>query len=158
MRKTTFDSTELDKSAAPADGWLDLDKIAKVAVTSEDLSRPIESAFGFGGPSGWRAGEQGEQYIRLIFDRPQRIKRIRLRFVETETARTQEFSLRWQPEGNPRTREIVRQQWNFNLAGSTTEIEDYKVDLDNVGILELTVNPDVSQGEALATLSELRIA
>jgi hypothetical protein len=157
MRKTTFDSTESDKSAR-ADGWLDLDKIAKVAVTSEDLSRPIESAFGFGGSSGWRAGGKGEQTIRLIFDRPQRIKRIWLRFVEAETVRTQEFSLRWRPQKDGPAREIVRQQWNFDPTGSTTEIEDYKVDLTNVGILELTINPDVSEGEGLATLADLRIA
>jgi hypothetical protein len=77
--------------------------------------------------------------------------------VETEAARTQEFSLRWRPEKDGRTREIVRQQWNFSPTGSTTEMEDYKVDLANVGILELIINPDVSQGEALATLAEWRI-
>jgi len=158
MRKTTFDSIEFDKSAPVDERWLDLDKIAKVAVTSEDLSRPIESAFGVDGPSGWRAGGKGEQTIRLIFDRPQRIKRIWLRFVETETMRTQEFSLRWRPQKEGPAREIVRQQWNFNPTGSTTEIEDYKVDLTNVVILELKINPDISQGEGLATLAELRVA
>src|SRR5215469_12196093 len=156
MRKTKFDSTGLDKSAK-AEGWLDLDKIAQVAVTSEDPANPIESAFAFGDSSGWRAGGKGEQTIRLMFDPPQRIKRIRLKFVETEAARTQEFSLRWRPEKDGRTREIVRQQWNFSPTGSTTEMEDYKVDLVNVGLLELTINPDVGQGEAIATLAEWRI-
>ena len=158
MRKTRFDSTKLDKSARADSGWLDLDKIAQVAVTSEDPDSPIESAFAFGETSGWRAGGKGEQTIRLIFNPPQRIKRIWLRFVDTEAARSQEFSLRWRPEKDGATREIVRQQWNFNPTGSTTEIEDYKVDLLNVGILELTINPDVSQGQALATLAEWRIA
>ena len=158
MRKTRIDSTKLDKSARAHEGWLDLDKIAEVAVTSEDPERPIESALAFGASSGWRAGEKGEQTIQLIFDPPRRIKRTWLRFDETETPRTQEFSLRWRPQKDGPTREIVRQQWNFNPTGSTTEIEDYKVDLTNVGILELTINPDVSEGEGLATLAEWRIA
>ena len=158
MRKTKFDSTRLDKSAWADFGWLDLGKIAQVAVTSEDPDRPVESAFDFGVSPGWRAGGKGEQTIRLIFDRPQRIKRIWLRFVETETTRTQEFSLRWRPQKDGPAREIVRQQWNFNPTGSTTETEDYKVDLTNVGILELTINPDVSEGEGLATLAEFRVA
>jgi hypothetical protein len=157
MRKTTFESSKFDRPARP-DGWLDLDKIAQVAVTSEDPSRPVESAFDFGESSGWQAGGKGEQTIRLIFDRPQRLKRIWLRFEETETERMQQISLRWRPEKEGPAREIVRQQWNFSPSGSTTEIEDYKVDLSNVGILELTINPDVSQGEALATLAEFRIA
>lgn len=156
MRKTTFDSGKSGTSRAP-EGWLDLDKIAQVAVTSEDPDYPIESAFDFGESSGWRAGGKGEQTIRLIFDPPQRIKRIWLRFVETEAERTQEFSLRWRPEKDASEREIVRQRWNFSPTGSNTEIEDYKVDLVNVGILELKINPDVSQGGAIAKLAEWRI-
>jgi outer membrane receptor protein involved in Fe transport len=38
-------------------------------------------------------------------------------------------------------KEIVRQQWNFSPAGSTTEIEDYAVDLDGVSVLELAIQP-----------------
>jgi hypothetical protein len=52
----------------------------------------------------------------------------------------------------------VRQQWNFSPGGSTTEIEDYRVEVDRVAILELLINPDVSKGEAVATLTEWRIA
>src|SRR5215471_7678474 len=55
-----------------------------------------------------RAGGGGEQTIRLIFEPPQRIQRIWLRFVETETERTQEFTLRWRPETDGQAREIVR--------------------------------------------------
>ena len=157
MRKTTFDSGKSGTSPRVPEGWLDLDKIAQVAVTSEDPDYPIESAFAFGESPGWRAGGKGEQTIRLIFDPPQRIKRIWLRFVETEAERTQEFSLRWRPEKDASEREIVRQRWNFSPTGSNTEIEDYKVDLVNVGILELKINPDVSQGGAIAKLAEWRI-
>jgi outer membrane receptor protein involved in Fe transport len=38
-------------------------------------------------------------------------------------------------------KKIVRQQWNFSPAGSTTEIEDYAVDLDGVSVLELAIQP-----------------
>ena len=68
MRKVSFDYV----SDPPApEGWLDLDQIAHVAVTSEDPQFPIESAF-IPGASGWRAGGRGEQTIRLTFDPPQR--------------------------------------------------------------------------------------
>jgi hypothetical protein len=150
-----FDS---DQKYAGNGVWLDLKQVARVAVTSEDPNYPIESAFSSGTPSGWRAGGRGEQGIRLIFDPPQRIQRIWLRFVETESERTQEFSLRWRPESDNWSREIVRQQWNFSPQGATTEIEDYKVELDEVASLELTINPDVSKRDAVATLAEWRLA
>jgi hypothetical protein len=55
------------------------------------------------------------------------------------------------------TREIVRQQWTFSPGGSTHETEDYRVDLW-VTVLELTISPHISGGEARASLAELRIA
>jgi hypothetical protein len=156
MRKNRLDSSS-DK-LKPAAAWLDLDKVAAVAVTSEDPECPIESALTPGDSSGWRAGSGGEQTIRLIFDLPQRIQRIWLRFVENQTERTQEFSLQWRHDKNSVSREIVRQQWNFNPQGATTEIEDYHVNLDKVGILELRINPDISRGDSVATLAEWRVA
>lgn len=69
-----------------------------VEFTSEDKDYPVESAF-VSGALGWRAALPGSQTIRLLFDRPQRLKHISLVFEETETARTQEFVLRWSPEG-----------------------------------------------------------
>ena|SRR5215831_4960162 len=89
--------------------------------------------------------------------KPRRISRIRLRFSEKSAARTQDFELRWAPDQSEPFREIVRQQWNFSTQGSTMELEDYHMDLNAVGVLELTVNPDVASG-ALASLDELRIA
>jgi hypothetical protein len=154
MRKVSFDST----SDVPAtEGWLGLEQIAQVEVTSEDPHYSIESAF-TASSSGWRAGGGGEQTIRLVFDAPQRIHRIRLRFVETQVERTQEFSLQWRTDRHDRAREIVRQQWNFSPQGATTEIEDYSVDLGSVGILELSINPDVSHRDSVATLAEWRVA
>jgi len=158
LPKIGFQSTTLDQSPAGDEVWLDLDKIAQVAVTSEDSNCPVESAFLAGASSGWRAGGKGEQTIRLIFDPPQRIRRIWLRFVETKTERTQEFSLRWRRKKDGLEREIVRQQWNFSPVGSTTEVEDYQVELDGVSSLELIVNPDIRQRDTIATLAEWRIA
>src|SRR5664279_3337448 len=76
-------------------GWLDLQDIATVEVTSEDPGFPIESAFNFECGLGWRAAEPGEQQVRIIFDHPTPIRRIQLHFVETTVERTQEFTLRW---------------------------------------------------------------
>jgi hypothetical protein len=152
MRKSQFNSSLRDSPA-----WMDLEQIAQVAVTSEDPTHPIECVFRGESP-GWRAGGKGEQTIRLIFDTPQRLTRVWLRFVETEIERTQEFLLRWWPEKDGPAREIVRQQFNFSPQGATTEAEDYHVDVDGVRILELTINPEIGRGTAIATLAEWRTA
>ena len=63
-------------------GWLDLEQIATVEVTSEDPNFPIESAFGSDDGPGWRASQGGEQLIRVIFDQPVSVRRMELRFDE----------------------------------------------------------------------------
>ncbi len=78
-------------------GWLDVERAAVVEVTSEDKDYPVEAAFGSGDALGWRAAVPGSQTIRLVFDQPQRIGCISLVFEGNETARTQEFVLRWSP-------------------------------------------------------------
>src|SRR5581483_11865541 len=121
--------------------WLDAARIASVELTSEDSAFPIEPAFR-NEPPGWRAGAPGQQRIRLIFDEPQDVRRIRLRFIEHETERTQEFTLLC--ESNGATREILRQQWNFSPGGSNVEAEDYRFDLHEVTALELVIQPDIT--------------
>src|ERR1700686_915329 len=130
--------------SAPAinEGWLDLDGAAVVEVTSEAKEYPVESALVSGETEGWRAADSGTQTIRLIFDVPQRIRRIWLVFEETEAGRTQEFVLRWFSDGGHSCREIVRQQWNFSPPETTREIEDYKVELSDVTVLEIVILPD----------------
>jgi uncharacterized protein (DUF736 family) len=147
--------TQLSGESDP--DWLDLEHIATVEVTSEDPSFPVESAFGSEDGPGWRASQAGEQQIRIIFDEPVLLHRIQLRFDEVECDRTQEFSLRWWPAAGGPTIEIVRQQWNFSPTGSTTEIEDYVVDLNAVSLLELAIRPDLSRRDAVATLSSWRL-
>jgi hypothetical protein len=78
-------------------------------------------------------------------------------FLETESERAQEFVLRWSPDSGRSFREIVRQQWNFSPPQTTSEVEDYRVGLDNLTILELVIVPDRSGGEARASLEQLRL-
>ena len=138
-------------------GWLDLEQIATVEVTSEDASFPIESVFGSTGGPGWRASRPGEQQIRILFDQPVTLHRTQLRFDEANCERTQEFVLRWSSAIGGAPTEIVRQQWNFSPAGSTTEIENYILDLDGVSLLELVIDPDLRGREEVATLSSWRL-
>ena|SRR5882724_11115006 len=138
------------------EGWLNLDSTALVEVTSEQKDYPVESALVPSETQGWRAAELGIQTIRLVFDQPQRVTRIRLVFEETETERTQEFVMRWSLDGQS-FREIVRQQWNFSPPETTCEIEDYKVDISDVTVLELVIVPDKSRGTARASLKSLRL-
>ena len=153
MRKRIVE-TYLAKPRGESDqGWLDLEQIATVEVTSEDPRFPIESALGPKRGPGWRASQKGEQQIRIIFDEPMSLHHIQLRFHEAECERTQEFTLRWSPAADGPAIEIVRQQWNFSPTGSTTEVEDYAIDLNAVSVLELAIQPDLGRAEAVATLA-----
>ncbi len=145
-------------SSVVAPWWLDVERHAEVELTSEDAAAPIESALtALGGP-GWRAAEAGPQTIRLRFDEPQRVERIRLVFDERDVARTQELVLQWSADGGRTYREIVRQQYTFTPPGTTREVEDYTVELEGVTALELRIVPDISGGTAHASLSEWTLA
>jgi hypothetical protein len=132
--------------------------LAQVEITSEDADYPIESALISDIGSGWRAAQPGKQTIRLLFDEPLRLKRIHLVFSEGELERTQEFVLRWSPDGGQSYREILRQQYNFSPPDAAREVEDYDLDLDGVTALELKIVPDISGGGARASLAQLRVA
>ena len=138
-------------------GWLDLEAVARVEVTSEDAAHPIESALLTIGATGWRAQSPGEQTIRLLFEAPQRLRRIRLLFREDKEARTQEFILRWSPRADASSRDVVRQQYHFSPSGATEEFEEYRVELEDVAALELTIIPNLSGG-SYASLAQLRLA
>ena len=147
------------QNIVPVDqGWLDLQSLAQVELTSEDAANPIEAALVPGAGLGWRAAQAGEQTICLLFDELQRVRRIQLLFQEDQQARTQEFVLRWSPDGGQSYREILRQQYNFSPPGVTREFEDYAVDLAGVTALELRIVPDISGGDARASVAQLRIA
>ena len=157
MRKSQI--TQIPQSAQPRDqAWVDVDRIASVEVTSEESDYPVESALLLEGKRGWRAANPGTQTIRLIFDEPQKLRRILLVFEDSENSRTQEFVLRWSPDIESSFREILRQQWNFSPADSVRETEDYAVELSEVKVLELVIVPDKSGGEVRASLVSLRLA
>jgi hypothetical protein len=157
MRKRFIDEARPDVSI-PEHSWLHVEDLAEVELTSEEALHPIESALLDKGDSGWRAGIAGSQTIRLRFENPQRIRLIHLKFVEPAAERTQEYVLRWSPDNGGSFREIVRQQWNFNPSGTTEETEDHQVDLSNVTVLELVINPDIGNRKAIASLAQWWIA
>jgi hypothetical protein len=157
MRKRIIASREQATDFAE-DDWLDLERIAEVEVTSEDTAHPIEAALLPGHGSSWRASAPGKQTIRLLFANPQPLRRIRLSYTESAIPRTQEYVLRWSADGGRSYREIVRQQWNFNPEGATSETEDHRVNLSAVTALELSIIPDIGGGDAFASLAQLRLA
>lgn len=147
------------QSAASNDEtWIDLDRAARVQITSEAEGFPIESALMPGEGSGWQAAESGPQTLRLHFDEPQKITRVRLTFDSCGQTRTQEFAVRWSSDGGASYHDVVRQQFNFSPPATTLEEENYRVDLLGVTDLELTIMPDVSGGSACASLKELRLS
>jgi hypothetical protein len=143
---------------SPNQDWLNVEGLAEVEVTSEDAAHPIESALLPDRASGWRAAGPGKQTIRLFFNHPQRLRRIWMNFVEPAAERTQEYVVRWSPDSGQSFQEIVRQQWNFSPQGTTNETEDHHVDLQAVTVLELSIIPDISGGNAFASLAQLRLA
>lgn len=157
MRKRIVPAGE-GEATSPAEGWLDLEQVAEVEITSEDPGFPVEGALIPGSEVGWRAAGPGEQRIRLLFPEPQRLTRIVLEFVEPARERTQEFVLRCSAVGEDSLRDVVRQQWNFSPQGSNRQVEDVTVDLADVAVLELVIVPDISGGDARASLESLRLA
>ena len=159
MRKSIVSPTAVATTPI-SEVWRDLERIARVEISSEDEQFPIEHAVGRKETTGWRAAEPGPQLIRLQFDEPQNIKRLRLRFVERAAERTQEFAV-FAGTGS-QLKEVVRQQWTFSPYGSTEETEDYTVNLSGITTLELRIDPDRShdpkQSREHASLQSLRLA
>jgi hypothetical protein len=157
MRKSQIAVSLAKEALSKHENWLDTDRCASVAVSSEQSGYPIEAALA-GQEPGWRAATAGSQIIRLIFDNPQTLRRLQLIFEDLENTRTQEFVLRWSLGAEHSFREIVRQQWNFSPRGSVRETEDYRVQLSEVTLLELIIVPNMSDGDAQASLRSFRIA
>lgn len=139
-------------------GWLDLEPIAQVELTSEERGYPIETALRAQAGPGWRAETPGPQSIRLIFDRPLALRRIRLVFEEPSLQRTQEFTLRWAPAGGRPEQEILRQQYTFSPPDTAREVEEYQVDLADAAALVLQIIPEIGGGPARASLASLQLA
>src|SRR6266581_3664645 len=130
-----------------SDLWRDLERIARVEISSEDERFPIEHALGKKETTGWRAAGTGPQLIRL-------------HFVDRAAERSQEFAV--YAGAGSELKEVVRQQWTFSPYGSTEEIEDYTVNLSGITTLELRIDPDRSHdpkaSQAYASLQSLKLA
>jgi hypothetical protein len=157
MRKSVVSRPTAPGSSPSSGQWLDLAQIASVEISSEDAQHPFENALQGGPGGGWRAADPGPQVIRLNFDQPQSIRRIRLEFREDRVQRSQEFAVFATSATSPR-REVVRQQWAFSPGGSAIEVEDYSVDLAAVSILELEIDPGRHDKQAIASLNSIAIA
>ena len=79
-------------------------------------------------------------------------------FEEKKTSRTQELLFRWSTDREGRLREIVRQQWNSSSPDTTTEVEEYRVELSDVSVHELTITPDLAGGMARTSLNSLAVS
>jgi hypothetical protein len=157
MRKT-IQKPSAEAPPSPGPAWFSLEGLAEVEITSEAAGHPIEAALVPPAERGWRAAEPGEQTIRLLFDEPHMVRHIHLEFQETERRRTQEFVLRWSTDRGRTYREIVRQQYNFAPPVTTSEIEDYQVELERLSVLELRIRPEVGGEVAVASLKRLLLA
>jgi hypothetical protein len=147
----------IEQRPAGSEGWLDLDRLARVEITSEDATHPIDFALTDGG-DGWQAAETGEQVLRVLFDEPHDLRLIELTFDERRTARTQEFLLRWSSDGGRSYQEIVRQQFTFSPPVTTSETERFTVNLRGVTAVELKIVPAIDHGPVHASLRSLRMA
>jgi hypothetical protein len=159
MRKSIVSPSAV--AATPiSDLWRDLERIARVEITSEDEQFPIEHALGKKETTGWRAAGTGPQLIRLHFDEPLNIKRLRFHFVDKAAERSQEFAV-FAGAGHE-LKEVVRQQWSFSPNGSTEEIEDFTVNLSGITTMEIRIDPDRShdpkQSQNYASLQSLKLA
>lgn len=155
MRKKIVDQ-ELINTNTNDGKWLDVQRLARVEITSEDAAYPIENIFEMGENAGWRASKAGRQTIRIMFDEPQRINNILVHFEEKQQSRTQEFALCWTSGNGTPYREIVRQQFTFSPDSTTREQERYTVNLEGVKTVELTIYPSISGDVAYASLATLR--
>jgi hypothetical protein len=159
MRKSIVSPSAVQQTPI-SDLWRDLERIARVEISSEDEQFPIEHALGKKVSTGWRAATTGPQLIRLHFDEPLSIKRLQLHFVDKAAERSQEFAV--YAGSGAELKEVVRQQWSFSPHSSTEEIEDYTVNLSGITTLELRIDPDRShdpkQSQHYASLLSLKLA
>jgi hypothetical protein len=145
----------IGKTEEPEEGWRDLSQCAAFEVTSEEPASPLENAL-TPDRKKWIAATPGEQTIRVTFDEPQNISKVSLLFEESAKARSQEFVLSWQRDGQPEWQEVVRQQFNFSPPGTTIESENFNLSLQRARGLQLLIIPERSGG-GYASLSQLRI-
>lgn len=52
----------------------------------------------------------------------------------------------------------MRRQWNFSPPNTIGEVEEYRVELSDVTVLELVIVPDINREAACASLKSLRVS
>ena len=159
MRKKVADQVggggiQVDEQA----GWLDLEQMAQVEVSSEAPGHPVENALvpSKGSKGFWQAGSPGESVLTVRFDTPLAVTRVLLHFVEPQHERAQQWALAAVLADGTR-RELLRQGWNFSPGGSTEQREEYALDLKQVSALTLSIDPDPGRNRYPATLSAFRV-
>jgi len=155
MRRSPIPEVRTSPDDLVRDPWLNLEMLATAEISSEDPRHPIEHALE-GREEGWRSLLPGPQVIRIRFDDPQMISRVHLHFHEAEHERSQEFAL-FATTKEAARKEIVRQQWAFSPNGATSEIENYKFELQDVTTLELSIDPGRHDKQAVATVKVLKV-
>lgn len=156
MRKAAIPGFGTDHGLTISGAWLNLEELTTAELSSEDPIHPFEQALRMDTVEGWKASESGPQLIRLRFDHPQSIKRIRLQFREDRVERSQEIAL-FATSQNSSRKELVRQQWVFSPGGATTEVEDYFFDLKALTVLELEIDPGRHDKHVFASLQSIQI-
>ena len=142
---------DLDGTNDGEPAWVDVLGLAQVEVSSEDEQCPVTQALSHAPMMGWRAAEPGPQVVRLRFAAPQRVARVWIHIVDRVSERSQELSL-WAASAGSELREVRRQQFTFSPGGSTEEVEDFRVALDAVTVIELRLDPDRSHTPAEAQM------
>jgi len=159
MRKSIVSPSAVAQTPI-SDLWRDLERIARVEISSEDDRFPIEHALGRKETTGWRAAGTGPQLIRLHLMSRSTSSGCVCILSMGQRSGSQEFAVF--AGAGTELKEIVRQQWAFSPYGSTEEIEDYTVNLSGITTLELRIDPDRSHdpkaSQAYATLQSLKLA
>ena len=93
----------------------------------------------------------------LVFDRPQRIRKVSLEVEELSVSRTQELSASVSSDGGRTYRELVRQEFNFS-PGTSFERELWSAPEGAVTHLRLEIKPDKGGRVGRATLTALMLA
>ena len=156
MRKSPISGFGTDIGLSAAGTWLDIEKAATAEISSENPQHPFEQALRPDTVSGWKAAVPGPQLLRLRFDSPQTIMRVRLQFREEKVERSQEIALFATSETAAR-RELIRQQWVFSPQGASIEVEDYFFNVKDVETLELEIDPGRHDTQVFASLQSIQI-
>ena len=130
--------------------WLDLDKVAEVAIVAS--GRRMHRSAGV-----WSAECSGEQTIEIRFHEPTAVSRLRVICLEAEQSRTQEMTVWASLRRGEQHREVVRQQFNFSPHGATKEVEEYALTLEAVTAIQVRIVPSIDGRPAVARVTELRV-